>query len=43
LGSKGQTKKILKDLKKRERKWLKDAAVQMAKVLEKDWQRYRKL
>jgi hypothetical protein len=42
LGSKGQTKKILNDLKTRKRNWLQDAAVRMAKVLEKDWKRYRK-
>jgi hypothetical protein len=43
LGSKNQTKKILDDLKTRKRNWLLDAAVRLAKVLEKDWKRYRKL
>jgi hypothetical protein len=43
LGTKSQTKKILKDLKMRKRGWLLDAAVNMAKVLEKDWKRYRKI
>ncbi len=43
LGTKSQTKNILKDLKIRKRKWLEDAAVRMAKVLEKDWKRYRKI
>jgi hypothetical protein len=43
LGTKSQTKKILKDLKMRKRGWLQDAAVDMAKVLEKDWKRYRKI
>jgi Uncharacterized protein conserved in bacteria (DUF2252) len=43
LGTKNQTKKILKDLKTRKRGWLQDAAVRMAKILEKDWKRYRKL
>jgi hypothetical protein len=43
LGSNGQTKKILNDLKTRKRNWLRDAATRMAKVLEKDWKRYRKL
>jgi hypothetical protein len=43
LGSKRQTKTILDDLKTRKRNWLQDAAVRMAKVLEKDWKRYRKL
>ncbi|MGA2649767.1 MAG: DUF2252 family protein [Terracidiphilus sp.] len=42
LGSRGQTKKILKDLKSRKRNWLQDAAERMAKLLEKDWKRYRK-
>jgi hypothetical protein len=43
LGTKNQTKTILKDLKTRKRGWLQDAAVRMAKILEKDWKRYRKL
>jgi hypothetical protein len=43
LGTKGQTKKILKDLKMRKRGWLQGAAVDMAKVLVKDWKRYRKI
>ncbi len=42
LGTKSRTKNILKDLKKRKRGWLEDAAVRMAKILEKDWKRYRK-
>jgi hypothetical protein len=33
----------LKDLKTRKRGWLPDAAVRMAKILEKDWKKYRKL
>lgn len=41
LGTKIQTKKISKDLKMRKRGWLQDAAARMAKVLEKDWKRYR--
>jgi Uncharacterized protein conserved in bacteria (DUF2252) len=43
LGSMGHTKKILDDLKARKRNWLQDAAVRMAKVIEKDWKRFRKL
>jgi hypothetical protein len=43
LGTKSQTKKILKDLKMRKRGWLQDAAVRMAKILEKDWKRYRRI
>jgi Uncharacterized protein conserved in bacteria (DUF2252) len=42
LGTKSQIKTILKDLKKRKRGWLQDAAVRIATVLEKDWKRYRK-
>jgi len=43
LGVKRQTKKILKDLRTRKRDWLRDAALRMAKLLEKDWKRYRKI
>jgi hypothetical protein len=43
LGTKSQTKKILQDLKMRKRGWLQDAGVLMARVLEKDWKRYRKI
>lgn len=43
LGTKKQTRNILKDLKSRKRDWLHDAASRMARVLEKDWKRYRKL
>jgi hypothetical protein len=43
LGTKSQTKKIMEDLKMRKRGWLQDAAVRMAKMLEKDWKRYRKI
>jgi hypothetical protein len=43
LGTKRQTKRILMDLKKRKPAWLHDAAVRMAKLLEKDWKRYRKI
>jgi Uncharacterized protein conserved in bacteria (DUF2252) len=43
LGTKGQAKKILKNLKARKPAWLHDAAVRMAKLLEKDWKRYRKI
>jgi Uncharacterized protein conserved in bacteria (DUF2252) len=42
LGTKGQTTKILNDLRKRKSKWLRDAAMQMARVVEKDWKNYRK-
>ena len=43
LGSKSQAKKIVKDLGTRKRGWLRDAAVLMAKGLEEDWKRYRKI
>jgi len=43
LGTKSQTKAILKDLKTRKRGWLQNAAVQMARILEKDWKRYRRV
>jgi hypothetical protein len=42
LGTKGQTTKILNDLQKRKPAWLREAAVRMACILEKDWNRYRK-
>jgi len=42
LGSKGQSRRILADLRRRKSGWLQDAAMRMAKVLEKEWNRYRK-
>jgi hypothetical protein len=42
LGTKGQSRWILADLRRRKSGWLQDAAVRMAKVLEKEWNRYRK-
>jgi hypothetical protein len=42
LGTKPQSKRILEDLKRKKRGWLEDAAVRMAKIIEKDWNRYRK-
>jgi hypothetical protein len=42
LGTRRQSKRILEDLKRRKRGWLQDAAITMAKILEKDWNRYRK-
>jgi hypothetical protein len=42
LGTRRQSKRILDDLKRRKRGWLQDAAVRMAKTVEKDWNRYRK-
>jgi hypothetical protein len=43
LGTKSQSKRILKHLKNGKQDWLQDAAVRMAKALEKDWNRYRKI
>jgi hypothetical protein len=42
LGTKRLSKRILEDLRGRKRGWLQDAALRMAKVLEKDWNLYRK-
>jgi hypothetical protein len=42
LGTKSQINNVLKDLRMRKPGWLQDAGVRMAKVLEKDWKRYRK-
>lgn len=41
LGSKRQTRNILKDLQKKGSGWLRDAATTMAKVVEKDWDHHR--
>jgi hypothetical protein len=42
LGTKQQTKRILDDIRRRKRGWLQDASANMAKILEKEWNRYRK-
>lgn len=42
LGTKRQTKRILDDIRHRNPGWLQDAAIDMAKILEKEWNRYRK-
>jgi hypothetical protein len=42
LGTKRQTANILKDLRKRGANWLRVGVSQMARVVEKDWDRYRK-
>jgi len=42
LGHKRQAASILRDLRKRKTRWLRDAAVRMAEVVEKDWNLYRK-
>jgi hypothetical protein len=42
LGTKRQAATIVKDLRKRGANWLREGAVRMARVAEKDWDRYRK-
>ena len=40
LGSPRRTKSVLKDLRGREKKWLRRAGKQMAGVMEKEWKAY---
>ncbi len=42
LGDKRQQKKILSDLQNRKSTWLRDAAKEMAKAVERDWKKYRR-
>jgi hypothetical protein len=42
LGSDGQAKRIVADLDRRKSKWLRTAAKDMAKAVERDWKEYRK-
>ena len=42
LGSKRQTRNILHDLRKKKSKWLRDAADSMSRVVERDWDQYRR-
>src|SRR3984957_14743085 len=42
LGSKRQRAAIQKDLRSRKSNWLRDAATEMAQIVEKDWKSYRK-
>ncbi|HXN24189.1 MAG TPA: DUF2252 family protein [Candidatus Dormibacteraeota bacterium] len=42
LGTKAQTKKILKDLRARKPQWLRNAAKDIAKTIEREWKEYRK-
>jgi hypothetical protein len=42
LGDKRQQKKILGDLQKRKSNWLREAAKEMAKAVERDWKKYRR-
>jgi hypothetical protein len=42
LGTKRQAANIWKDLSKRKAKWLRDSATDMARAVERDWNRYKK-
>jgi uncharacterized protein (DUF2252 family) len=42
LGTNGRAKRILEDFKRKKRDWLREAALRMANIIEKDWDRYRK-
>jgi hypothetical protein len=42
LGRERQTKNILKDLRRRKANWLRSAAKDMAKAMERDWKEYAK-
>jgi hypothetical protein len=42
LGSRGQGKRIVKDLRRRKSKWLRAAAKDMVKTIEREWNEYRK-
>jgi hypothetical protein len=42
LGDKRQQKKILGNLQKRKSNWLRNAAKEMAKAVERDWKKYRR-
>jgi hypothetical protein len=41
LGSKGQISRVLADLRKRNKRWLRRAGKEMARVVEKEWKNYR--
>ena len=42
LGTKKQTNRVLKDLQRRDKNWLRNAGKAMAKVTEKEWKEYKK-
>lgn len=42
LGTKQQRKKILNDLQKRKSAWLRNAAKEITKAVERDWKKYRR-
>ena len=43
LGTPRQVKRVLKDLHRREKNWLRCAAKEMAKAIEKEWKQYKRL
>jgi hypothetical protein len=43
LGTKRQRSKILGDLRKRKSTWLRNASKEMAKTIEREWKKYRRL
>jgi Uncharacterized protein conserved in bacteria (DUF2252) len=42
LGTRKQVKNVLKDLRRREKNWLRRAAKEMAKLTEREWKEYKK-
>jgi hypothetical protein len=40
LGSKRQIQNVLRDLRGRNKKWLRKAGKEMARAIEKDWKAY---
>jgi hypothetical protein len=42
LGEPRQRKRILQDLRRRPKNWLRQAGKQMARITEKDWKQYKK-
>ena len=42
LGTSGAAKRIVKDLRRRKSNWLRSAAKEMAKTMEREWKEYRK-
>ncbi|MFY9532349.1 MAG: hypothetical protein WAR24_25890, partial [Candidatus Acidiferrales bacterium] len=43
VGSKSQITNVLKDLRRRKSNWLRSAAKDMAKAIEREWKEYKKL
>lgn len=42
VGTSGAAKRIVKDLRRRKSNWLRSAAKEMAKTMEREWKEYRK-